>query len=161
MEILNPIFEKDGAEGESTGRIVPIYRLTEGISQKVLSRAIAQGLKAAEGLLPETLPSGIREKYGLINVKKAYQDIHFPASMAEAEKARERLVFEELFVLACALGSMKLRERDKAARRISPVAMDEFLRQPALCADRRSKKGDRAGRGRHGLGQGDEQACSG
>ncbi len=127
LEILNPVFEKEGAEGESTGRIVPIYRLTEGISQKVLSRAIAQGLTVAgEELLRETLPPGVRDKYGLIDVKKAYNDIHFPASMAEAEKARERLVFEELFVLACALGSMKLREREKAARRISQVDMDEF-----------------------------------
>ena len=48
LEITNPIFEKEGSEGESTGRIVPVYRLTAGISQKVLSRAIAQGLKAAQ-----------------------------------------------------------------------------------------------------------------
>jgi ATP-dependent DNA helicase RecG len=129
LEILNPIFEKEGAEGDlkSTGRIVPVYRLTAGISQKVLSRAIAQGLKAAEGLLPETLPEDLRNKYGLIDVTRAYNDIHFPSNMLDAEKARERLVFEELFVLACALGSMKLRSRDEAGRRIKKVILDEFL----------------------------------
>jgi ATP-dependent DNA helicase RecG len=70
LEVLNPVFEKEGAEGEATGRIVPIYRLTEGLSQKVLSKAIAQGLKAAEGRLPELLPDRLREKYGLVDAGK-------------------------------------------------------------------------------------------
>jgi ATP-dependent DNA helicase RecG len=128
LEITNPIFEKEGSEGESTGRIVPVYRLTAGISQKVLSRAIAQGLKAAQGRLPETIPNEIRAKYGLIDAEKAYNDIHFPESMEAAAKARERLVFEELFVLACALGSMKVRRKNESAYVMKPVDMTEFYK---------------------------------
>jgi ATP-dependent DNA helicase RecG len=128
LEITNPIFEKEGSEGESTGRIVPVFRLTAGISQKVLSRAIAQGLKAAQVRLPETIPNEIRAKYGLIDAARAYNDIHFPESMEAAAKARERLVFEELFVLACALGSMKVRRKNESAYVMKPVDMTEFYK---------------------------------
>ena len=128
LELLNPVFEKAETAGGSTGRIVPVYRLSAGLSQKVLSKAIEQGLDELAGQLPELLPEELRQKYGLMDCTEAYRDIHFPATMAAAEEARKRLVFEELFVLACGLGRMKVRRREQAARVIPAVDPEVFFR---------------------------------
>ena len=54
-EMTNPVFEREDRERTRTGRIVPIYRLTAGISQNVLAYSIRQGLAACGELLPEAL----------------------------------------------------------------------------------------------------------
>ncbi len=114
IELTNPVYEKADGGGVNTGRIVPVYRLTSGISRNVLSNAIEQGLKAADGLLKGVLPDHIERKYGFISSQQAYRAIHFPKDMAEAACARRRLIFEELFTLACALGSMKSRNTERS-----------------------------------------------
>lgn len=114
LELTNPVFEKAGEAGGSTGRIVPVYRLTAGVSQKVLSRAVEQALAAVGDGLPDLLPPSVAEKHKLVAVPTAYHNIHFPETMADAAAARQRLVFEELFALACALGSLKDRRKSGA-----------------------------------------------
>ncbi len=103
----NPVYEREGTSGGITGRIVPIYRLTTGLSQKLIMSAVRQALDACSAELPEVLPDTLRQKYKLAQVAYAYENIHFPAGFEELELARRRLVFEELFLLACALGKMK------------------------------------------------------
>ncbi len=103
----NPVYERDGAPGGVIGRIVPVYRLTTGLSQKLVMSAVRQALDACGSELPEVLPDLVREKYRLAQTDYAYENIHFPASFEDLELARRRLVFEELFLLACALGKMK------------------------------------------------------
>ena len=102
ITLANPVFETE-EKTEMLGRIVPIYRLTAGVSQKLLVRSITQGLEAISEGLPEILPAAVRSKYGLIDVVSAYRMIHAPQSEAEIDTARTRLMFEELFVLAAAL----------------------------------------------------------
>ena len=105
--MTNPVIERDGSVGGVTGRIVPVYGLTTGLSQKLVMSAVRQAMDACASELPEVLPESLRKKYELAQTDYAYENIHFPASFEDLELARRRLVFEELFLLACALGKMK------------------------------------------------------
>ena len=105
--MTNPVYEREGMENRVTGRIVPIYRLSAGLNQRLLMQSIRQGLDSCGGLLPEVLPETVRERNQLVQARYAYENIHFPADFGTLELARRRLVFEELFVLACALGRIR------------------------------------------------------
>jgi ATP-dependent DNA helicase RecG len=107
--MANPVHEREGAPGGVTGRIVPIYRLTAGLSQRVMMQAVRQGLDACGAALPRRCRTST-EKYALCQAQYAFENIHFPADFGALELARRRLIFEELFTLACAMG--RLRERN-------------------------------------------------
>ena len=105
--MVNPIYEREGQEGGVTGRIVPVYRLCAGLNQRVLMQAIRQALDACGDRLPDVLPESVRQSCSLVQARYAYENIHFPADYGALELARRRLIFEELFVLACALGRIR------------------------------------------------------
>ena len=125
-EMINPIVEKDNGENRVTGRIMPIYRLTSGVSQNIISKAVEQGLKACGDLLPDPLPAGVQQKYQLAQSRFSYDTIHFPKSWGDLELARRRLIFEELFVLSCALTFLRGSRTEKAGTAIKRADMSEF-----------------------------------
>ncbi len=127
ITLTNPVFERPGAGNEMLGRIVPVYRLTAGVSQKILTRAIRQGLEAISGGLPEILPAEVRRKYGLIDVVSAYNLIHCPETWQDVAQARTRLTFEELFVLSCALQKRKYSAHRAAGQRFIMRSAGEFF----------------------------------
>lgn len=94
---------------EVTGRIVPIYPLTAGVSQLILSRSIRQGLSACADILPDPLPDQVRQEHHLCRSGYAYENIHFPEDEKALELSRRRLAFEELFFFT--IGLAKLRSR--------------------------------------------------
>ena len=106
--MANPIVEKEGSR-TVTGRIVPVYPLTAGVTSNLLVRSVEQGLAACRDLLPDVLPDEVRRAHSLSHIGYAYDKIHFPADEEELSIARRRLVFEELFLLA--IGLKKLRKR--------------------------------------------------
>ena len=108
-----PIVEPEGRQ-EVTGRIVPIYPLTAGVSQLVLSRSIRQGLYACAGILPDVLPDAIRQQHQLCRIGFAYENIHFPENPEALALARRRLAFEELFLFA--IGLRRLKNRREVVR---------------------------------------------
>ena len=108
-----PIVEPEGRQ-EVTGRIVPIYPLTAGVSQLVLSRSIRQGLDACAGILPDVLPDAIRQQHQLCRIGFAYENIHFPENPEALALARRRLAFEELFLFA--IGLRRLKNRREVVR---------------------------------------------
>ncbi len=81
-----------------TGKMVPVYPETYGLSSKWVRNRIKQLLQDESITLEEFLPAHIIKKHNLVDIKKALQDIHFPTSYKSIEKARERLAFEELFI---------------------------------------------------------------
>jgi len=85
-----------------TGRLVPIYNETRGISSKWLRRQISKIVKEQIQFMNEYIPDSIIEKTGLIRFKPAIEQIHFPKSLEQAEKAKLRLSFDELFFLQLA-----------------------------------------------------------
>ena len=124
--MASPVHEKVGAADGVTGRIVPIYRLTSGLSQRVMMQAVRQGLDACGGRLPELLPDNVLKQYGLCQTPYAYENIHFPADFAALELARRRLIFEELFLLACAMGRLNARNRECAGVVIPKTDFGDF-----------------------------------
>ncbi len=134
-QMNNPAAEPEG-KGEVTGRIVPVYPLTAGVSQTLLRRAVTQGLSACSELLPDPLPDELRLAQGLCRVEYAYQNIHFPADEQALTIARRRRVFEELFLLSLALGRLRSRRNgDRAPPVGKRPGPDALFGGPALFPD--------------------------
>lgn len=124
--MVNPVYEAADRAGQVTGRIVPVYRLSAGLNQRGLMQAVRQGLDSCLDTLPEVLPEEVRRRCRLAQVRYAYENIHFPPDFEALELARRRMIFEELFVLSCALGRMRgERSRDEGIR-LKARDMEDF-----------------------------------
>ena len=123
--MASPIVEQEG-KGEFTGRIVPIYPLTAGVSQLILSRSIRQGLDACAEILPDILPDEVRQDHHLCRIGYAYENIHFPEDENALDLARRRLAFEELFLFTIGLKRLRNRRETVSVRPCSDVNMAEF-----------------------------------
>lgn len=124
--MANPIFEKAGKTDGVTGKIIPIYRLCKGLNQKAVLQSIRCGLDSVSTFLPEIIPEDTVARQQLCRVTYAYENIHFPADFTALENARRRLVFEELFVLACALGKIRSGHNAAEGIRFSMPDISEF-----------------------------------
>ena len=105
-EMKSPIFDESG-ENKNTGKIIPIYPLTYGITQNTIRKIIENGVSEVYGKLEETLPNYIIEKYKLMDLNDAMKKIHFPEIKSDFIRARYRLVFEELLGFQLALLHIK------------------------------------------------------
>lgn len=123
--MAGPVVEPEGRQ-EFTGRIVPVYPLTAGVSQLLLSRAIRQGLDECADILPDCLPDSVRQTHGLCRVNYAYENIHFPESPEALDIARRRLAFEELFFFAIGLKLLRFRRETVSVEPFRPVDMAPF-----------------------------------
>ena len=123
--MTNPLLEPEGRQ-LLTGRIMPIYPLTAGITQSRLAEAMRQGLDACRDLLPDALPDAVRQAHHLCYAGYAYENIHFPTSPEALDIARRRLVFEELFVLACGLRLLRARRETGHGPACENVALAPF-----------------------------------
>ncbi len=108
IEMNSPVFDEEETN-KNTGKIIPIYPLTYKLSQNTIRSVIENGLNAIknEGGLEETLPQYLIEEYKLYDINTATNKIHFPQNFEEFEKARNRLVFEELLSMQMALIGLK------------------------------------------------------
>lgn len=106
LKMTSPIFEPY-AEGVPLAPLVPVYPLTAGISQKLMSSLIKEALEAARGELCDTFTPDFCQKYGICSLYEAYSKIHKPASLSDIEEAKRRLCFEEIFLLSASLASSK------------------------------------------------------
>ena len=125
--MTNPLFEKEAAAGGNTGRIVPVYALTAGLSQNALRMAVRRGLDECGETLPEVLPERVCRSYELCRTQFAYENIHFPSDMKALELARKRLIFEEFFVLAAAMKRLRARRGKKTGRSLDKPDFRDFL----------------------------------
>lgn len=80
------------------GRIVPIYPLTEGLNVKWVRRAIHNALESFFSRITDTLPDELRRRLNLLDLATSYKEYHFPTNESLLEAARQRLVFQELFL---------------------------------------------------------------
>ena len=124
--MVNPAFEAEERAGQITGRIMPIYPLTAGLSQKQISQAMRQALDSCLTELPEILPEEVIRRQGLARAAFAYENIHFPSSPEALQLARRRQVFQELFVLSCALGRMRGDRTKEIGLKLDIKPLDPF-----------------------------------
>ena len=104
--------------------IEPIYPASRDMSSSQLSRLIKTAVKTVE--ITETLPQIIIERNNLCSLRFAIENIHFPMSREAFEKAKHRLVFEELFVLQTALSIIKLKAHQKSGCAITVNSFEDF-----------------------------------
>jgi len=99
MQMVGPAYEKDtSSDTTHTARIVPMYSLTSGITQKQLRFLMSQIIDLADKL-EDWLPEDIKEKADVMNLGEAVRSIHFPESDDELQHALRRLKFDELYIL--------------------------------------------------------------
>jgi len=105
-------FKRENSKLIHTGRLVPVYPETEGLSSRWLRFILRPLLVKFKKELSDSLPEKIIQQHKLLSLEKALWQIHFPDSKKLAKKAKERFSFEELFILSLVV----LRERMKLAR---------------------------------------------
>ncbi len=125
--MTSPVFEALDSAPVTTRRILPIYPLTAGLSNASVLKAVRQALAICDPPA-EILPESVRQQYGILPAQRAYYAIHEPASMQEAEKAKQRLIFEEFFVFSAGLSLMRAARAQKHCAPYTQLELQPFYR---------------------------------
>ena len=125
LQFTNPHIEKGKAQLIG---FCPIYPLTAGLTQKSMRIIMKSVVEDCLGCVEETLPAGVRERYELSDIKFALKNIHLPKDEEYLERAKRRLVFEELLLFNIALLKRESAETSSApVLKSSDKARDEFI----------------------------------
>ena len=118
------------ARNLSTGRLTPVYPLTEGVHQKTLRPLTRAALDATKETLEEHLPDAVRLADGgrLPRLVDAYEMLHYPASQGEKESAERRFAFDDLLLLQIGLARRRLERStlDGIAMETDPATLAAF-----------------------------------
>ncbi len=129
-ELHSPVYIKSGEKSDKIGKILPIYSLTEKFKNNDMINIVSSALDEYLKYLPEALPNSIIEKYNLLSLSESLRNIHFPENRNMYIKARNRLVFEELFTLQLGLLLLKNKYTNKTDyieyQEVSEI--DDFLK---------------------------------
>src|SRR5574341_1541986 len=134
LQMMAPDYEilvGDATDLLHTGRIVPIYPLTEGLTQRVLRSIIKNAIDDYHSFLEEFLAEDVLERYRLIGLKEAIRAVHFPETMKVTQEARYRLTFEEFLILQLGMGiKRKIYQNVKRTFQYLKIreSLDEFKR---------------------------------
>ncbi|MGQ9678356.1 MAG: ATP-dependent DNA helicase RecG [bacterium] len=133
-QFVNPTFEllENRSDFSYSSVIIPVYPLTEGLSIWVIRRAVAVALEKFKGFLVETLSQEILQHYRFPDIRAAVQAVHFPRDLAVAKRARERLIYDELFFFQLLLALR--RQEGKGLRKPQPL-IDRRLLTGKFLAD--------------------------
>ncbi len=107
-----PIFEEAG-KCEKTGKIMPLYPLSKGLTQTMMQKIGKACVEMLSENISETLPPAVLKENDIVDKKTCLRLLHMPENMQDAEKARKRLQFEELFTLFLAMEMQKKRLQEK------------------------------------------------
>ena len=129
--IDNPEFQAVEADGQvlMAGRIVPVYRLTAGLTAARLRVAMREALDGAGHAYPEYLPAGLRRDLALEPIEQALESVHYPMSFEARDAALRRLAFDELLALQLGMvGRRRARGLDQAPAIVVDAATDSAVR---------------------------------
>lgn len=117
-EMVSPLFVKS----EKSVEIRPIYPQSKKITSKAVQSAVENALNNID-FIPDYLPDYIIRKFDLVSLDKAIRDIHFPKDDTALQKARDRLIFDELFILQLSLLTLK---NDNSAVKTSNIILKDY-----------------------------------
>ena len=117
MQSTNFEVEAFGETPDSFRKILPLYPLTEGLTQNVLRKSMASALQTADGRMSDELPLWVHRKHGFPSKGLAVRRVHFPQTMEEARVSRDLLAYEELFYYQLLLGRKHDKRRLDVRRR--------------------------------------------
>ncbi len=143
LTFSSPEWEPLDRELLHTARIVPIYPLTEGLSNKWLRRWIRRAVDYWSPRLTDPLPATVLKSAGLIDLTTAIKHIHFPNTWEDLERARRRLAFDELFMIQMGVLIQRQAWRSEPGRALefAPGTVEQFvasLPYPLTGAQRRA-----------------------
>ena len=107
-QMTNPVFERED-RARFTGRILPVYPLTAGVSNNLLAGLAQRAVEECACQVAETLPADLLEAHDLAPAEFSCRSIHFPQDFDARARAKRRLVFEELFTLSAGLALLRQR----------------------------------------------------
>jgi ATP-dependent DNA helicase RecG len=120
VTLSDPEFEReDGREALHAGRIVPVYRLTHGLSARTVRLATRAALDRFAASYTEYLPPEIRGE--LMPIERALEQVHFPDDPEALAAALRRLAFDELLALQV---GMVARKRSRAGEEVPPIRVE-------------------------------------
>jgi ATP-dependent DNA helicase RecG len=132
LQMTHPVFDflspgSDLKKSLEIGRIVPVYPLTENITQKYIRKIIYNGLNTFLSGIQEWLPASIMARRKLVDNRFALENIHFPHAPDNIKRAYKRLVFEEFFMLQLVLALKREKMRQKGIRHdTDKISIKEF-----------------------------------
>jgi ATP-dependent DNA helicase RecG len=129
LTFSSPEFELLDNELLNTARIVPVYPLTEGLSNRMLRKFTRRTVDYWSPRISDDLPDSVRNSAGLMSLPTALVQIHFPDSMPALEAAQRRMAFDELFLLQLGLLRQKRQWRSENGRAltIDRALLDKFM----------------------------------
>ena len=125
-QMTNPVFEPENRQ-KNTGCSMPVYPLTAGVSSNLLAGLVRQAMPAA-AFLTDCIPEQVRRDYDLMGMTEAVENIHFPADPEELDRARRRMIFEELLLLTAGLELLKSRRVTGSGPRFSAAGAEDFCK---------------------------------
>ena len=123
----NPDFEQVGEDSAVMRKILPIYRLSKGLTQKIVRKTTETAIMAASAYIKSFLPPSIVEREGLCSLRFAYENIHFPADEEALSRARRRLVFDELFLFSACINFMRAKRGREKGQKLEKTDFSEFF----------------------------------
>lgn len=100
---------------ELLDKMQPIYPLVSGLTEKMVTKAVVQAIKV-ELPVKEYMPDAVLKERGLLDINKAYIQIHFPKNKMELKQAKDRIIFNEFFDFTYSLRKFKDSDKDNENR---------------------------------------------
>ncbi len=125
-QMTNPAFER-ADKPRFTGRIMPVYPLTAGVSNNLLAGLALRAVEECAALVEDYLPPQVRQEHSLCTAEYSRCHVHFPGDEEALALARRRVVFEELFTLSCGMAFLRSRRGDVAGQPFPRADMGEFF----------------------------------
>jgi ATP-dependent DNA helicase RecG len=142
LTIDNPEFQRDdGGAILHAGRIVPVYRLTAGLTANTLRRAMRGALDRAGRDYPEYLPESLVRERGLIALGEAMEEAHYPTTFERRDQALERLAFDELLALQIGMVGRRRGRSHERGGRVDVSPADDERTRAAIVDSLRAKIG--------------------
>ncbi|MFN2582207.1 MAG: ATP-dependent DNA helicase RecG [Candidatus Dormibacteria bacterium] len=114
LQFVNPTFEHSRRNQHHVGILAPVYHETNKLSSAMLRTWIAPLVESVGWQLPDVLPDDVRESEQLMSLQDALRAMHTPSAHDEAQRGRERMAFEELFLMHLAAVRARRRRLDSA-----------------------------------------------
>lgn len=113
------VLDRQQDELVHTGRIIPIYSVTDGLYQRQIRSLVKQAIDRCLSQVEEFLPETVRRRHRLISIGDAILNIHYPSTLEDQKAARRRLAFDELFITQ--LSVLRLKRAWREARTGTPL----------------------------------------
>ncbi|HEQ70976.1 MAG TPA: ATP-dependent DNA helicase RecG [Spirochaetia bacterium] len=128
LQCSNFEYVPEAEYAQSPARILPLYPLTEGLSQKIVQRTVGLALAEDGKRIRDELPDDLRVRYAYPAKADALESVHFPPDEGTLSRAREALIYEELFYLELVINRRALARRvNRAMRPAVPGQLKERL----------------------------------